>query len=316
MSNEEFEGGEETTEEPEATVRPPKRGPKRPPPVGIAAPPGFKRESDQADDVWNEICAWLPSQGLEPNNIAVSVKRIMPPGPGNQPVAAGGFGGESISPNDSESPGTSLVDYMIRYVHLPMIQTAATYQLQFRHKARGIPITVGNLSLPDRQTCLNMINATEAAQAGNQGHGVGAVPRAPQPRQAWEAPPPPQQYPQVSSPYALPPGFGPPAGYGAPPQSPQAPNMPPEAWQMMQSMMDRAFAERGLAAPQAPPPAGVAAPFNEQAMAERRLVDHVDEGGVRLSGRAGELRRWYNGASGKHTPTPHLIVHAPPAVDN
>ena len=267
MSEAEFEGGEdEGTDEPAAAPKPPKKA-KRPPTLGSSATPtapGFHRESDQADDVWDEICVWLPSHNLAPNNVAIQVKRLTPPGPGGMQMPAGDFGGDAVAPTENRGPGSALVDYMIRYVHLPTMQAAATYQMRFRHKSTGVPIAIGNLALPDRQTCLNMLNAQiDASQAMGPGVGAGAIPRAPQmaPTQQWQRP---EQAPQP------PPWQMPPPGYGA---APQQPSMPPEAWAMMQSMMERAFTagQQGQQMPQvaASPPAGVAAPINEAAMAER-----------------------------------------------
>ena len=273
MSESEFEGGEdEGAVEPEAAPAVRVKTKKRPPTLGSSATPaapGFHRESDQADDVWDEICVWLPSHNLAPNNVAIQVKRLTPPGPGGMQMPAGDFGGDAVAPTENRGPGSALVDYMIRYVHLPTMQAAATYQLRFRHKSTGVPIAIGNLALPDRQTCLNMLNAQiDASQAVGPGVGAGAIPRPPQmaPTQQWQRPeqapqPPPWQMP--------PPGYGAPPGFNAAGMQAQQPSMPPEAWQMMQSMMDRAFTERGLPPPQAPPAPGVAAPMNEDAIVQR-----------------------------------------------
>jgi hypothetical protein len=131
------------------------------------------------------------------------------------------------------------------------------------------------MNLPDRQACLNMLSADAIAQPTTQ--GMGAVPRPQAQPQPWQIPslglqppqaPPPPQAPTWQGP--PPPAWQMPPGYGAPP--PQAPSIPPEAWAMMQSMMDRALAasQEGRQAPQiVPQPAGVAAPINEEALAQR-----------------------------------------------
>jgi hypothetical protein len=258
MTDDNLEDGEETTEEPAAAPRPPKRGPKRPPPLGAGAAPDFQRESSEADSVWNELTAWLPTQGLTPSSVMIQPRRITPPAPGGGTTPAGRFGGESVVASDTESPGTALIDYMIRYVQLPSMNLAATYELEFRHKSTGVIITKGRMNLPDRQGCLNMLSAEAMAQQPTQ--GMGAVPRAQQawqqPPQAPQAPPPPQGRPWMEAPphYAYSPSFGAP---------PAAAGMPPEAWGFMQSMMEQSFAagREGRQMPMAAAqPAGVAQP--------------------------------------------------------
>jgi hypothetical protein len=248
---------------PVAPKGPPKKGPKRPPPLG-AAPPHFQRTSDEADIVWSDINIWLRAIGGTPYDVYMQVKRITPPAPGGGKFPVGRFGGESAMASGSEAPGAAFIDHMIRYIHLPTTQGPATYEVEFRHRDSGEVVTKGRLDLPDRQTCMNMLNASDAAQNANPNPGMGAVPRMP--------PAPQQPWPQPQWQAAPMPLFWQP-GYGGPPQAPSQPSVPPEMWQMMQSMMTEAFAAGREGRQPNPammqPPTGTAAPLNEEALAQR-----------------------------------------------
>jgi hypothetical protein len=204
---------EETDEEPEEVKPAPRKSmrPKRgagavaalPAVVGVApgAPQSFRREAIEADAVWNELVAWLPSAGLTPRDIAIQVRRVAPPAPSGEPLPIGrAFGGEMVTGNNTEPPGSALVQYVIRYMHMPLIQTAASYDLIFMRKTNGAKLATGRLALPNANDCQAMLQADEQA-------GVGA---AGPPHQAWQPPP---MYPQQ-------PQYGAPPQQGLPPQYP------------------------------------------------------------------------------------------------
>lgn len=185
-------------EEPEETPKPaprksmrPKRGVGNagalPAAVGVApgAPAPFRRQASEADAVWNELVAWLPSAGLTPRDIAIQVRRVAPPAPSGEPLPIGrAFGGEMVSGNNTEPPGSALVQFVMRYMHMPLTQTPASYDLMFMRKATGAQLATGRLALPSAQDCQAMLQAGEQA-------GLGALGAPPQ--QMWQPPP---MYPQ------------------------------------------------------------------------------------------------------------------------
>jgi hypothetical protein len=230
-------------EEPEETPKPaprksmrPKRGVGNagalPAAVDVApgAPAPFRRQASEADAVWNELVAWLPSAGLTPRDIAIQVRRVAPPAPSGEPLPIGrAFGGEMVSGNNTEPPGSALVQFVMRYMHMPLTQTPASYDLMFMRKATGAQLATGRLALPSAQDCQAMLQAGEQA-------GLGA-PGAP-PQQMWQPPPMypqgpglPQGYPWPSQGTGYPQTY-PSAQFGPPPQptAPQgfaAPGMDP-----------------------------------------------------------------------------------------
>jgi hypothetical protein len=247
MTDERDDTGLDEEVEPQPRAPTPSKKGKRPPPLAGVGAPHFQRESDEADNVWNELNVWLPSAGLTPHSVYVQVKRITPPAPGGGPFPIGRFGGEAVVASENEGPGSALIDYMIRYIHLPTIQGPATYELEFRRKSNGEVITKGRLNLPDRQTSLAMLAADDAAQNAHSGSGMGAVPRMPSMPQQQQAPAP--FYPPLAPTY-----------FGSPPV-PAGPSVPPEMWGMMQSMMTEAFsAAREGRQPVMQSPPGVAQP--------------------------------------------------------
>ena len=214
----------ETEEEPAEAPKPrksmrPKRNGIAAPPVAVGvapgAPPAFRREAIEADAVWNELVAWLPSAGLTPRDIAIQVRRVAPPAPSGEPLPIGrAFGGEMVTGNNTEPPGSALVQYVIRYMHMPLIQTAASYDLIFMRKANGAKLATGRLALPNANDCQAMLQADEQA-------GVGA---AGPPHQAWQ--PPPMYPPQAQHGMGYPTQGYPQPGYAYPAQNPYMPPQP------------------------------------------------------------------------------------------
>jgi hypothetical protein len=262
------ERDDDQPEDGEAPARAPtsaKKSPKRPPPLGAGAPARFQRESNEADNVWSEIISWLPSAGLTPYDVYMQIKRVDPPPPGGGSVPVGRIPGQSVMGGDGEPPGPAFIDWMIRYIHLPTMVGPAKYDVEFRRTSNGDTIAVARESLPDRQTCLAMLGAEEQARlAGGGGQGMGVPPRAAPPAPAPQAgftgfaPAPQNGWPPP------PPGY-----FGAPPAGPQ---VPPEMWQMMQTMMGEAFQAaregRQPAMPQMPQPVGAAAPLDRAVLVQ------------------------------------------------
>lgn len=223
MTDDNLDLENEETEEPEEAPKPKQRSirPKRgtgavaalPAVVGVApgAPRSFQREAIEADAVWNELVAWLPSAGLTPRDIAIQVRRIAPPAPSGEPLPIGrAFGGEMVSGNNTEPPGSALVQFVMRYMHMPLTQTPASYDLMFMRKTNGAKLATGRLALPSAQDCQAMLQAGEQAGLGNPGAA---------PPQMYQAPP---MYPQQAQ--------MPQQGMGFPSQYPGYPPMPQQPW--------------------------------------------------------------------------------------
>jgi hypothetical protein len=222
MSDDNLDIDDGSEEEPEEAPKPaarksmrPKRGAGAvaalPSAVGVApgAPQSFRREAIEADAVWNELVAWLPSAGLTPRDIAIQVRRVAPPAPSGEPLPIGrAFGGEMVSGNNTEPPGSALVQFVMRYMHMPLTQTPASYDLMFMRKTNGAKLATGRLALPSAQDCQAMLQAGEQAGLGNPGAA---------PPQMYQAPP---MYPQPQGAGQIPPGM---SGYGYPYPPPSMP---------------------------------------------------------------------------------------------
>lgn len=184
----------------------------------------FKRQSTNADEVWNEIIQWLPSAGLTPYDMSIQARRVWPPTTSGESTPVGrAFGGEMVQGGETEPPGSALNQFVIRYIHLPSTQQAASYDLSFMKKSKGEQIAVGRMALPDYSACVNMLRAID-----QQGMGAPPQPGYQSPPPAQPPPfyppqpnyaPPPRQQPTQQQPMPLPAPqmpWMPPPGYGAP----------------------------------------------------------------------------------------------------
>jgi hypothetical protein len=228
-----------------------------------AAPSGkFVKEGNDADQIWNDLVQWLPTQNMSPYDVSIQIKRLSPPAPGGGGALPMGpaFGGEQVAGNENETPGGALIQFVTRYIHLQTTEAPAVYDIHFARKATGKDIVVGKLSLGSANDCRNLIFGSQQAF-----QGAGSVPRfQPPPAQVWPQqspqmfPQPQQPAPQAPQPpqqYYHPPQ---PPGYGAPP--PTQPGVPPEMMQMFGTMMNELLASaREGRQPQMPHP-GVANP--------------------------------------------------------
>jgi len=271
---EDIDDGSEEEETDEAPQRPPghqrkpkpnKRG------AGAIDPKKFYRASGgvgtgEAEQTWNDLVAWLPTQNLSPRDVSISFHRTHPPSP-NGPVFVGRVGGEAIAGGGELTPGQALVDYAMRFAHIGTGAAGpAAYNVYFGRKADGQSITTSSVAMPDVQTCRNIINAQDQADAGQPGV---AAPRIPMPMG------PPAQAPfsfQPQQQWAPPPGYGNPYGNPMPPQAPA----PPDAGLMSELSYLRGALGEALSAaregrqPNIPAPPGVAAPVvNEEALAQK-----------------------------------------------
>jgi hypothetical protein len=236
-----FDGEEEETDEPEPEPVAAPKTPKVKKRSGIGAAPEaptkFVKVGNDADQIWNDLVQWLPSQSLSPYDISIQVKRLSPPAPGGGGALPMGpaFGGEQVAGNDNETPGSALIQFITRYIHLQTTEAPATYDVHFARKATGKDVVVGKLGLGSANDCRNLIYGSQQAF-----QGAGSVPRFQPP--AWStAPmqPPTQQVPQPPpQQFYHPPQ--PPPGYGALPS--QQPGVPPQMMEMFGTMMNELLA--------------------------------------------------------------------------
>lgn len=212
---------------------------------------GSRFSSRDADILWPEILAWLPSQGETEYNVRIAIVRMDPPPEATLP---GYISGVTVRGSDQQSAAEALVDHVSNYYHLPLPQGRGTcrYQLRFVWATNSRQIAVGELCLPPAAEIMAMRQAQAqaamaAANAGGAG-GAGGVPSSantmpaatgvgkPQPQVAV---PPPSFTPQ------LPPAY--PFGFGYP-QTQQPPaDINAHLLQMIGDMW-----RAGLGAPQAP----------------------------------------------------------------
>jgi hypothetical protein len=271
--DEDIEDGDDG-DTPEEPTRPPghQRTKKRKG-VGAVDPKKFYRTSGgvgtgEAEQTWNDLVAWLPTQNLSPRDVSISFHRTHPPSP-NGPVFVGRVGGEVIAGGGELTPGQALVDHAMRYAHIGTGAVGpAAYSVYFGRKADGQSITTSSVAMPDVQTCRNILNAQDQADAGTPGV---TAPRIPMPSFPQAQPPQaPQQ--QWAPPYYPPPGYGNP--YGNPtPQQPQAdPALMSELSYLRGALGEALNAAREGRQPNipAPPSPGVASPpINEEALAQK-----------------------------------------------
>jgi hypothetical protein len=260
------EGGD-TPEEPtrppghQRKPKPNKRG------AGAVDPKKFYRASGgvgtgEAEQTWNDLVAWLPTQNLSPRDVSISFHRTHPPSP-NGKVFVGRVGGESITGGSELTPGQALVDYAMRFAHIGAgAQGPAAYDVYFGRKADGQSITTSSIAMPDVQTCRNIINAQDQADAGQPGV---AAPRIPMPMGPPQPPwqPQPQWFPPAA-------GF---TGYQPPQQqapAPPDPGLMSELGYLRGALSEALNAAREGRQPNIPAPPGVAAPvINEEALAQK-----------------------------------------------
>lgn len=301
----------EETPEPPAPPKVAKRVGRPPKAVGAAAPmPGGKFEragSNEADIVWNQLVEWLPTSndvGLptrSPYDVMMTVKRIHPPAPSGEAQPIGrGFSGSAVMGGPNELPGNSLINFVMKYYHLPTTDQPASYDIAFWKKGTGGQITSGRLPMPSGPECRAALRAGEQAlQAEGGGPGLGW----PQSQQTPGWPPQQQQphgYPQQQQQPGFP-GY-PPFGYGAPPQGPD-PAMAQQLAYLSGALNEALAAAREGRQPMIapPPPLGAAAP-PAPAIDEDRIVAKV-------------LMALRGAGIGVPAPLPAQVVTAPvPAV--
>jgi hypothetical protein len=294
-NDEELDTQDDGDEEPEAP-KPPKRsrrnGVAAPAAVGVApsTPAKFQRTGTDADAVWNEIVQWLPSAGLTPSDVAIQARRVWPPSPSGESTPVGrAFGGEMVTGGQTEPPGSALNQFIIRYVHLATTANPASYDIHFMRKANGAQLAVGRLGLPDRNTCLAELAASERAGLGAQPQGgvmppMYSPPQPPQPQ--WQPPPPPplgMGYGYPPSPMGLPPG------YGAPAMDPAVMNELASLRGALNEALSAAREGRQPNIPHAPPVAPVVSPAAAPVGAGGLTDLDVDRIAARVAGIMGVL---------------------------
>ena len=239
---------------------------RRPPRPGVGAPQDpdkFQKNATEADEVWNEIVQWLPVKHLQPVDISIQVKRTAPPAPtgGSLPIGRA-FNGGAVSGDQTESPGSALLQYIIQYLHVPTSPggNPAAYDVYFNMRSTGGQIAQGRLALPSVREIMEGQRAAEAALRTQPGMG-GFSPPAPQGYQ-----PTPGYSPQPS--YQQPPPMQQPVGYG----SSGGVDVAHEIGYLRGALQEAISAARERRDPVIqPPPPGVAAP----AMSESELEDRV-----------------------------------------
>lgn len=220
IDRDETDEGEGEEEEAPKPKSPPRRVARRGNGAGVGAPAAvgvapagdkFQRSSNEADQVWNEITQWLPSQNLTPYDIAIQVRRVWPPGPSNEAINIGRpFGGEMVGGNQQEPPGSALYQFVMINVHMPTCPSAASYDIIFMRKSTGAVIATGRMPLPSAAECRTALQVGNAAMAANPGMGSPGpqpmyvpLPQAPPAPDRHAYPPPaPPHYPPSTQ------GFG------------------------------------------------------------------------------------------------------------
>jgi hypothetical protein len=255
-------GGEEDEEEEEDEPPPPAPAPK--PRIRRLGAARFDRRSNEADLVWDQLVQWLPSQHLSERDVSIVIKRIKPPSPQGGPLPMGrSFGGEAVVGNADDTPGSALIQYILRYIHLASgIRTDATYDVYFTRKSTGATFATGRLNLPTPEEAINLMTAGEQA---HQTQGVGQPTRVfqqhPAPNPAYQTQPNPQPQPgYVPQPQQ---------GYGSPPYGAPPPQPPQQMWDMMSSMMNELMSAAREGRKPVMPEAGVAAPVTQAELEDR-----------------------------------------------
>lgn len=270
----------------------------------------FERQgTNDADIIWNQMVEWLPNCNdpalptRSPYDVMITVKRTHPPHPSGEAQAIGrGFSGSAVMGGPNELPGNSLINFVMKYYHLPTTDQPASYDVYFWKKAGG-QITVGRLPMPSGPECRAALRAAEQSMiAEGGGPGLG-----------WEPGKPPGGF------GGFPPQPPPPAPWGPPglPWSPPPPGLgwypppapAPDTGQQQQLAYLTGALQEALAAAREgrqpmippPPPVGIAAPPQPPPpppVDEDRIVSKV----LAALGKAG---------IGVPAPTPVVPVAAP-----
>src|SRR6185312_15261765 len=105
---------------------------------------GIRPQADEAHLAWDEILELARPMGLGPYDLAMSVSRVEPPGPGGKPVTLQGIDGGSVAQGSE-----ALYNWIRDWHHLPSsLQGAARYRVMFRVKAGGQMIATKELGMP------------------------------------------------------------------------------------------------------------------------------------------------------------------------
>jgi len=237
---------------------------------GMGAPPESPFRSRDAEELWGQIVAWLPSQHRLPSDVAIHITRMDPP---PSPTVIGyPIDGGAVSGSETMSAADAFLRYFISYYHMPTVPAGAAgarYRVTFTWKVKNSTIAVGYLNLPDKVTTMNMLNAqNRAAQAAavepDQGMGM------------------PVQYGRRSAPaveaaqhYAPPPSYGyPPPGMGYPPPGygPQQPDPMAIAGMMQDAWREGLAAAREGRPPMMPPMPQAPPPMSEDAIVAKVIM--------------------------------------------
>jgi len=197
----------------------------------------FVRTANEADYIWNQICEWLPKSNdpamptRSPYDVMISVRRSWPPHASGlaQPVGQG-FPGSAVAGGEGRLPGDALINFVAKYMHLPLTDQPATYDLTFFKKSTGAVITSGRLPMPSGPECRAALAAAERAAVETNGLGSPPASTLPEPRRPAPEPPWAQQAQQAQpqQPWNIQPavyamGGAPPWGYPYAPPTPAGP---------------------------------------------------------------------------------------------